>query len=92
MIADNFKLKLGDTTFKGKRLTIKEIKSNWTLLMEGRLDIETSLKLIRDHVTLEDGSEFDPEELSQGQLKEIIAELTLPKEGRGISDFIGLLC
>ena len=92
MFADEFKVKLGDTSVKGRRLTIKELRQNWSALMEDRFELETALKLIGDHVTLEDGSKFDPEDLTQGQLRTLVAELTLPKEGRGISDFIGLLC
>ena len=46
----------------------------------------------REHVTLENGKKFDPEDVSMDQLLRLIAELTLPEEGRGISDFIGLLC
>ena len=92
MFADEFTLKLGETTVKGRRLTIREVRTNWSKMMEGRLDVNFSIQLIRDHVTLEDGSTFDPEDLTQGQLKDLIAELTLPTEGRGISDFIGLLC
>lgn len=92
MFADYFTLKLGDATVKGRRLTIKEMRSNWDALMNGRIDVAASVKLIRDHVTLEDGSAFDPEELTAGQIREIVTQLILPKEGRGISDFIGLLC
>lgn len=92
MFADVFKLKLGDTTVVGRRLTIKELRENWAELMEGRLDIATALKLIREHVKLENGKPFDPEAVSMDQLRKLIAELTLPEEGRGISDFIGLLC
>lgn len=92
MFADYFTLKLGDTTVKGRRLTIKEMRSNWHALMNGGIDVDTAVKLIRDHVTLENGKAFDPEELTNSQFSNLIAELTLPKEGRGISDFIGLLC
>lgn len=92
MFADYFKLKLGETTLKGRRLTIKEVKRYGEAFASGQLGIDESVAVIRDHVTLEDGSKFDPEELTHGQLKELIAELVLPKEGRGISDFIGLLC
>lgn len=92
MFADYFTLKVGEATLKGRRLTIKEIKKYGEEFLADRLGIEESIAVIRDHVKLDDGSAFDPEELTQGQLKEVIAELVLPKEGRGISDFIGLLC
>lgn len=92
MFADKFKLKLGDTTVIGRRLSIKELRQNWTALMEGRLDVPVAIRLVRDHVKLENGGEFDPEDVSLDQLRKLIAELTLPEEGRGISDFIGLLC
>ena len=92
MFADKFKLKLGDTTVVGRRLSIKELRQNWAALMEGRLDIPVAIQLVRDHVKLENGGEFDPEDVSTDQLRKLIAELTLPEEGRGISDFIGLLC
>ena len=92
MFADHFTLELGGATVKGRRLTSKELRSNWEALMNGRIDVDTAVKLIRDHVTLENGKAFDPEDLTNGQLRDLVAELTLPKEGRGISDFIGLLC
>lgn len=92
MFADVFRLKLGDVAVKGRRLTIKELRENWSALMEGRLDIEAALRIVREHVTLENGKKFDPEDVSMDQLRRLIAELTLPEEGRGIADFIGLLC
>ena len=91
MFADTFTKKIGDTTVKGRRLSIREIRECWNALAEGSLADDRCLKVIRDHVTLDDGKPIDPEELTQGQARELIAELTLPKEGRGISDFIGLL-
>lgn len=92
MFADVFKIKLGETVVKGRRLTIKELRSNWGALMEGRLDVATAVGLIREHVETLDGKPIDPESLSMDQLRKLIAEMTLPEEGRGISDFIGLLC
>lgn len=92
MFADHFTLKLGETKVKGRRLTVKELRENWEVLMEKRLDIATAVELVKSHVTLEDGSAFDPEAVSLEQMRRIIAEMTLPEEGRGISDFIGLLC
>ena len=92
MFADVFRLKLGDVAVKGRRLTIKELRENWSALMEGRLDVAAALRIVREHVTLENGKKFDPEDVSMDQLRKLIAELTLPEEGRGISDFIGLLC
>lgn len=92
MFADYFKIEIGGVKLKGKRLTIKEIKRYGEEFLGDRLGVEESIAVIRDHVTLEDGGAFDPEEMTHGQLKELIAELVLPKEGRGISDFIGLLC
>ena len=92
MFADYFRLKLGDVAVRGRRLTIKELRENWSALMEGRLDVAAALRIVREHVTLEDGKKFDPADVSMDQLRRLIAELTLPEEGRGISDFIGLLC
>lgn len=92
MFADVFRLKLGDVAVKGRRLTIKELRENWSALMEGRLDVDAALRIVREHVTLENGKKFDPEDVSMDQLRRLIAELTLPEEGRGIADFIGLLC
>jgi hypothetical protein len=91
MFADHFTLKLGDVTVKGRRLTLKELKSSVADLTGGRLDVEKCVELISSHVTLEDGDKFDPYDLTPGQLRQIVSELVLPKEGRGISDFIGLL-
>ena len=92
MFADYFTLKLGDAEVKGRRLTVKELQNSRELLAEGRLDIEKSVEVIKAHVTLADGKPFDPYDLSPGQMRTLIAELVLPKEGRGISDFIGMLC
>ena len=91
MFADYFTLKLGDVTVKGRRLSLKEIQESRDALIGGRLDAVKCVGLIADHVTLENGDKFDPYDLTPGQLRQLIAELTLPEEGRGISDFIGLL-
>lgn len=91
MFADVFTLELGDATVKGRRLTLKEIRANFAAAQSGGLSIDESVKLIRDHVTLADGSPFDPEDLTPAQMRKIVGELILPEEGRGISDFIGLL-
>lgn len=91
MFADYFALKLGDVTVKGRRLTLKELRSNVADYTGGTLDTEKCVELIRDHVTLENGDKFDPYDLTPDQLRQIVGELVLPKEGRGISDFIGLL-
>lgn len=91
MFADYFTLKLGNVTVKGRRLTLKELKSNVADYTGGTLDVEKCVELIKSHVTLENGDRFDPYDLTPGQLRQIVGELILPKEGRGISDFIGLL-
>jgi hypothetical protein len=91
MFADFFTLKLGDVTVKGRRLTLKELKSSVADLTVGTLDVEKCVELIKSHVVLENGGRFDPYDLTPGQLRQIVGELVLPKEGRGISDFIGLL-
>ena len=92
MFADEFQIKLGGVDLKGRRLTIRELKADWDALMNGRLDVEKACGLIREHVIGPDGKKIDPEELSVDQLRALVAEITLPKEGRGIADFIGLLC
>lgn len=91
MFADYFTLKLGDVTVKGRRLTLKELRGNVQDYTAGTLDVEKCVELIRGHVTLEGGDKFDPYDLTPGQLRQVLGELVLPKEGRGISDFIGLL-
>jgi hypothetical protein len=91
MFADFFTLKLGNVTVKGRRLTLKELKSSVADLTVGTLDVEKCVELIKSHVVLENGGRFDPYDLTPGQLRQIVGELVLPKEGRGISDFIGLL-
>lgn len=91
MFADYFTLKVGEAKVKGRRLTIKELKGNLDEYVGGTLSAEKCVALIRDHVTLEDGSAFDPLDLTPGQMRSVIGELILPPEGRGISDFIGLL-
>ncbi|MBR2983552.1 MAG: hypothetical protein IKC80_10050 [Kiritimatiellae bacterium] len=90
--ADVFELKLGETLVRGRRLTIRELRENYSALLEDRLDVPRALELVREHVTLADGGAFDPEDVSMDQMRRLIAEMTLPEEGRGISDFIGLLC
>ena len=92
MFADEFRLKLGDTVVIGRRLTIKELRQNWAELMEGRLDVATAVRIVGEHCRLESGDKFDPEAVSMDQMRRLISEMTLPEEGRGISDFIGLLC
>lgn len=91
MFADYFTLKLGNVTVKGRRLTLKELKPSVADLKGGTLDVEKCVELIKSHVVLENGNRFDPYDLTPGQLQQIVGELILPKEGRGISDFIGLL-
>ena len=91
MFADYFTMKVGEVKVKGRRLTLKELKANHDEYVGGSLSAEKCVELIRSHVTLEDGEKFDPYDLTPGQLREIVGELILPKEGRGISDFIGLL-
>lgn len=91
MFADYFTMKIGEATVKGRRLTLKELRANHDEYVGGSLSADRCVELIKEHVTLEDGSSFDPCDLTPGQLRELVAELVLPKEGRGISDFIGLL-
>ena len=91
MFTEFFTLKLGDVTVKGRRLTLKEIREKRTDLLGSRLDVDKCVELISSHVTLDDGDKFDPYELTPGQMRRIVGELILPEEGRGISDFIGLL-
>lgn len=91
MFADFFTLKLGDETVKGRRLTLGELRDKSAALQAGTLSAEECAELVRKHVTLLDGSPIDPYELTPGQLRQLVAELVLPKEGRGIADFIGLL-
>ena len=89
--ADYFSLKLGEVTVKGRRLTLKEIQQSCAGSSTGLPDAEKCVELISSHVTLDDGDKFDPYELTPGQMRRIVGELILPEEGRGISDFIGLL-
>lgn len=91
MFADWFTMKLGDVTVKGRRLTLREIRDNNVAQSAGQLSAEKCVQLIKDHVTTEDGGEFDPLDLTPGQMRQLVGELILPEEGRGISDFIGLL-
>lgn len=91
MFTEFFTLKFGDVTVKGRRLTLKEIREKRADLLGSRLDIDKCVELISSHVTLDDGDKFDPYELTPGQMRRLIGELILPEEGRGISDFIGLL-
>lgn len=88
--ADYFTLKLGEAVVKGRRLTLKEIREHGVEFAQGALDVEKTLEIIASHVTLADGSKFDPLELSEAQARQLLAEMVLPKEGRQISDFIGL--
>lgn len=89
--ADYFTIRLGDVAVRGRRLSLKELRERHAELLDGNLDAEKCVELVRGHVTLEDGSKFDPYDLTPGQLRQVVSELILPKEGRGIADFIGLL-
>lgn len=93
MFCDSVKVKLGDVTVNVRRLTVAEIKSARIAFLSGKEAIDDSYdKLLRDHVTLEDGSALDPSELSLPQTQKLVSELVGIPEGSGISDFIGLLC
>ena len=89
--ADYFTIKLGEVTVKGRRLTVREIRERYADFVGNSLDVEKCRELIVQHVTLEDGKAFDPDDLSPVQMRKLVGELVLPEEGRGISDFIGLL-
>lgn len=90
--ADQFELKFGDCVLRGRRLTLKEIREHHADFFGGQQPtIDACLDIIRKHVTRSDGAEFDPEDLTPRQVRELIGELVLPDGGRGISDFIGLL-
>ena len=92
MFADHVTLRLGDATVKVQRLTVKEIRANGELWQGGKECIgEQYERLIREHVKLADGSEFDPSELSFPQMQKLVAELVGLPEKSTISDFIGLL-
>lgn len=92
MFCDSVKVKLGDTTVNVKRLTVAEIKSARCDFMSGKAIDESYDTLLREHVTLEDGSALDPSQLSLPQTQKLVSELVGIPEGSGISDFIGLLC
>lgn len=93
MFCDSVKVQLGDTTVNVRRLTVAEIKSTRIAFLDGKEAIDESYdKLLRTHVTLEDGQPLDPSELSLPQTQKLVSELVGIPEGSGISDFIGLLC
>lgn len=93
MFCDSVKIQLGDTTVNVRRLTVAEIKSARLAFSSGKDAVDESYdKLLREHVTLEDGSMLDPSELSLPQTQKLVSELVGIPEGSGISDFIGLLC
>ena len=89
--ADYFTLKLGEVTVKGRRLTLREIQECRADSADEFPSAERCIEIVRSHVTLENGDEIDPHDLTPDQLRKVVAELILPKEGRGIADFIGLL-
>ncbi|MCF0120640.1 MAG: hypothetical protein HUJ65_03285 [Oscillospiraceae bacterium] len=91
-IADRFTLKLGDAEIKGTRLTLRELKEHSATVMADRLDVEAAAAIVESHATYADGSKLDAMELSIDQMKRLIAEMVLPKEGRSIADFIAALC
>lgn len=93
MFCDSVKVKLGDVTVNVRRLTVAEIKSARIAFLSGEIAVDESYdRLLREHVTLEDGSALDPSELSLPQTQKLVSELVGIPEGSGISDFIGLLC
>ena len=89
--ADYFSIKLGEVTVKGRRLTVREIRECHADLFADQLEVDKCVEVIKGHVTLADGKAFDPYELTPGQMRKLVGELVMPEEGRGISDFIGLL-
>lgn len=91
MFADYFTIKVGDVTLKGRRLTLKEIHAHYAEVLCGQLSAERSVEMIREHVTLVDGTPIDPMDMTPGQVRQVVSEMVLPAEGRGIADFIGLL-
>lgn len=90
---DKTSVKLGEVTVVVRRLTVAEIRAARVAFHSGSecLDEEYD-RLLREHVTLEDGSPIDPSELSMRQMQKLVTELVGIPEGSGISDFIGLLC
>lgn len=92
MFCDEAKVKLGDVTLIVRRLTVSELKSaRLSFRAGGAVDDEYS-ELLKSHVRMEDGSDFDPSQLSIPQTQTLVKELVGIPEGSGISDFIALLC
>lgn len=92
MFCDEAKVKLGDVSLNVRRLTLAELKAAHLSFRAGYALDEGCEKLLREHVTLEDGTPLDPSQLSIPQMQTLINELVGIPEGSGISDFIGLLC
>lgn len=93
MFCDETIVRFGDVKLKVRRLTVAEIRSARVAFQGGKecLDEEYD-RLLREHVTGEDGNPIDPDGLSLPQMQKLVSELVGIPEGSGISDFIGLLC
>ncbi len=92
MFTDVATVRLGEVSVKVRRLTIKEIREAGLSFKGGKECLgDECERLIKDHVTLADGSDFDPSQLSMRQMQRLVTELVGVPEGGGISDFIGLL-
>lgn len=92
-LKDETTVRLGDAAFRVRRLTVAEIRAAGVEWRGGKEALgEEYDRLIRSHVTLEDGSAFDPGALSFPQMQRLINEMVGIPDGEGISSFIGLLC
>ena len=90
--ADTFEIRIGKTDLVGRRLTHAELKKFGGLFHGKRLTESRAIKLIRDRVTTKDGKKIDPASMTDDQITDVLAQMVLPKEGRGISDFTALVC
>ena len=79
-----------DTSNPDIMVAIDEIVSN-IVRCSGATKFEFEVTAARQLVFRDDGKAFDPYELTPGQMRKLVGELVMPEEGRGISDFIGLL-
>lgn len=90
---DIVQLEVGSKKLKVRRLTLAEIRRAAKLFASSSSNVDGAYDdLLREHVSLEDGSELDPADLTLPQAQKLVSEMVGIPEGSAISDFIGLLC
>jgi hypothetical protein len=90
--ADYTTHKLGETKVKVRRLTLGEVRENYSYFAaKGAMVDDDALKLIERNVTTMDGGKIAVDDLSLSQLRDLMLKMVGIPEESPLSDFIGLL-